>query len=454
MVLFWALLYGQTFFVLAVSIFFLVRRSVRLAIAHDLPLLAAFGVCEALVAWFPIWAGDTPTIEALWARLLLLGSGYAFLLAFAIQTLAPRRWLKKRLPSWWAILLTGGVLSLWGGSLLVARWVTGTYDGLWGDWEMIARYGLAFPGGLLGAVGLRRRTHRSVGRERVPLVRRYLRVAYLALVGVALLDGLIGPIGLPALATRVAVFRIGAFFSTPIAILRALCGAALTYGLMRVVGVVLDEMELWLESVERMQALSRERERIGRELHDGIIQSIYAAGLILEGARHNIPADPVVARSQLTRAIDSLNQTIQDIRSYIFDLRGELQDHDLEVGLRRILKDFRVNTLLETDFVVSGEPVHLLGLERRQHIFQITREALTNVARHARAKRVAVHLSYNHDGLELRIEDDGIGLPALPINSNGQGLRNMRERTRLLDGKLDLYTAPNEGMTITLNVPY
>ena len=454
MVLFWALVHGQAFFVLAVSVFFLVRRSVRLAIAHDLPLLAVFGICEALVAWFPIWAGDTPSVWALWARLLLLESGYAFLIAFAIQTLVPRRWMKERLSSWWAVLLVGGVLLIWGGSLLAARRVTGSYDGLWGDWEMIARYGLAFPGGLLGAVGLRRRTHRSVGRERVPLVRPYLRVAYLALVGIALLDGLIGPLGLPGLATRVAIFPASTSLSISVTILRALCGAALTYGLMQVVGVVLDEMELWLESVERMQALSRERERIGRELHDGIIQSIYASGLILEGARHNIPADPVVARSQLTRAIDSLNQTIQDIRSYIFDLRGELQDHDLEVGLRKILKDFRVNTLLETDFVVSGEPTHLLGLERRQHIFQIAREALTNVARHARAKRVEVHLSYNREGLELRIEDDGIGLSALPINSNGQGLRNMRERTLLLDGKLDLYTAPNEGMTITLNVPY
>jgi signal transduction histidine kinase len=296
--------------------------------------------------------------------------------------------------------------------------------------------------------------YRSIGRERLPRVKPYLYVAGLALGSFALFGGLIGPAApfLPALWLNETVWQQVTWI--PIALARCACGAALTYGIVRAVGIVLDEMATWLEGVERMQALSRERERIGRELHDGIIQSIYAAGLILEGAQHSITDDPAAARSQLTRAIASLNRTIQDIRRYIFDLRGELLDDDLETGLRKILRDFRINTMLETEFVVSGEPPRLLGAERRQHIFQIARETLTNVARHARARRVEVHLDYDSSALQLRISDDGIGLPALPIDSTGQGLRNIRERVRLLDGVLDLYTAPNEGMTLTLTVPY
>jgi two-component system sensor histidine kinase DevS len=222
---------------------------------------------------------------------------------------------------------------------------------------------------------------------------------------------------------------------------------------VRALGVVMSEIELWLESVEQRQALSRDRERIGRELHDGIIQSIYAAGLILEGARHSIPGEPDVARAQLTRAIESLNQTIQDIRRYIFDLRGEMPDDDLETGLSRMLKDFRVNTLLETEFIVEGEDKVRLGAERRQHIFQIVREALTNVARHAQARQVEVHLRYGANALQLRISDDGVGLSGLSTNK-GYGLRNIRERARLLDGMLDIDTASNKGMTLILTVPY
>ena len=87
------------------------------------------------------------------------------------------------------------------------------------------------------------------------------------------------------------------------------------------------------------------------------------------------------------------------------------------------------------------------------YIFQIARETLTNVARHAQARRVEVRLTYDDDMLELCLSDDGVGLSTPPSNG-GQGLRNIRERTRLLNGMLDIDTAPNEGLTIVLTVPY
>ncbi|MBE9472362.1 MAG: sensor histidine kinase, partial [Chloroflexi bacterium] len=290
-------------------------------------------------------------------------------------------------------------------------------------------------------------------RDRLPRVKPSLRFTWFALGFFALFGGLIGPAApfFPASwLNQEALLRA---LGIPISLFRGLCGIAITYGIVRALSVILREIELWLESVERRQALARERERIGRELHDGIIQSIYAAGLMLEGSRHSIPDEPEMARAQLTRAIGSLNQTIQDIRRYIFDLRGEMPHDDLEVGLSKMLRDFRVNTLLETEFAVEGEDTRVLGAERRQHIFQIAREALTNVARHAQARRVEVHLRYGTNALQLRISDDGVGLSALPING-GHGLRNIRERARLIDGLLDIDTAPNKGMTLILTVPY
>jgi len=215
----------------------------------------------------------------------------------------------------------------------------------------------------------------------------------------------------------------------------------------------LNEIEMWLESVEQMQALVDERERIGRELHDGIIQSIYASGLILEGARQEVVKDPEGAREQLTVAIENLNETIKDIRRYIFDLRGEMPQEDLETGLRDMLEEFHINTLLKTDLVVAGEQTRRLDAERRQHVLQIAREALTNVARHAYAQQVAIRLEYSPDALRLSLADDGVGLSSIP-SGNGHGLRNIRERTRLLNGRLDVDTAPGEGLKLVLTVPY
>jgi len=442
-----ALFYGQAFFVLGFSTLSLARRSARVEVARNLLLLAAFGFCEALVAWSPLWASDSSLLLS-WLRLLLLGTGYAFLLTFALQTFIS---LERRDQECWTI--AGGISAVWMIGLIVARVAGVPTERVLLDGEIIARYGLALPGGLLGAWGLRRQAYRTIGRERMGLVKVHLRVTGVALGAFALFGGLIGPAAPFFPANWLNQETLLQVTGVPISLIRGLCGVAITYGIVRTLSVILSEIELWLENAERRQVLVRERERIGRELHDGIIQSIYAAGLMLEGGQHSIADEPEVARYQLTRAIDSLNQTIQDIRRYIFDLRGERPADDLETGLNKMLDEFRVNTLLETNFVVEGESEGGLGAERRQHIFQIAREALTNVARHAQARRVEVCLQYNTSELQLIISDDGVGISNLPVNK-GHGLRNMRERARLVDGALDIDTRPNQGMTLTLAVPY
>ena len=445
-----ALLHGQVFFVLGFSIAFAVRRIAQLGITRGLVLMAVFGFCEALLAWSPAWFAS-PNPSALWPgwlRLLVMAVGYAFLLAFAIQTYVPygrRQW------GHWGV--AGGLFGLWLAGMVGFRLAGVPVERIWLGGEIAARYGLVLPAGLAGAWGLRRQTYRTIVREQLPLVKPHLRVAGIALGFFSLFGGLIGPAAPFFPANWFNEELLLQATGIPVSIFRGLCGIGMTYGVARALSVVWGELQTWLESMERMQALSRERERIGRELHDGTIQSIYAAGLMLEGARYSMASEPASARAQLTRAIESLNQTIKDIRRYIFDLRGEMPDDNLEAGLRKILKDFRINTLLETEFIVEGERARV-GPERRQHIFQIARETLTNVARHAQARRVEVSLCYGANELELSMSDDGIGLTALPINGRGQGMRNIRERTRLLDGALDMHTAPNEGLTLTLTVPY
>ncbi len=446
-----SLLHGQAFFVLGMSIIILSWRNARLKIARDLTPLAIFGFCETLLAWEPLLRGSGDAGGSHWL-LIVEAIGYAALLSFALQSYtAPERRDERR----WALLSALFLVWLLGVGLAIALGLDPAQVYLGG--ELAARYGMAFPGGLLGAWGLRRQTFQTIGGERLRLVKSHLRVTGLSMGVFGLLGGLVGPPApfFPANVLNRETFQ--AVTGIPLSLLLAICGAAITYGIVMSLSAVLNEIESWLEGMEQRQALARDRERIGRELHDGIIQSIYAAGLILEGARHNLKPEvnqPEAAREQLTRAIDGLNQTIRDIRRYIFDLRGEIPGDDLQSGLTRLLKEFHVNTLLETEFNVEGEEPRPLGSERRQHILQITREALTNVARHAQARRVEVHLNYGPSALQLRISDDGVGLAALPINNRGQGMRNIRERTRLIEGSLDIDTAPGRGLTLILTVPY
>ncbi len=444
------LMQGQAFFVLGISILLLTRRGIRLELAGELAPMAAFGFCEAAAAWASAWvhAAETPPSWLTWSRLGFFALGSALLLSFAVQIrLAGDRRARRR----W--LAAAGFFLLWalGLAVVASRGLSGEEVRLLG--EVGARYGLALPGGVLGAWMLRRETYRQTEPHRLRLAKRSIRISALGLLAFALFSGFVGPSAPFPLANVINDQLVLRATGVPIALLRALSGVALTLGVVRALGAILNEIEMWLESVERMQALVDERERIGRELHDGIIQSIYASGLILEGARQNIEENPDQAVGQLTHAIENLNETIRDIRRYIFDLRGELPQDDLETGLRKMLKDFRVNTLLEIDLGVSGEATNRFDAERRQHIFQIAREALTNVARHAHARKVQIDLQYGANALQLSVSDDGVGLSALP-SENGHGLRNIRERARLLNGMLDIDTAPQEGLSLVLTVPY
>jgi len=445
-----ALLHGQAFFVLGISTLLLTRRSIRLELAGELTPLATFGFCEAAVAWITAWLETTGVSPPwlVWCRLGVLAIGSALLLTFALQVYMPADGRNRR--RW---LVAGGLSLVWVLGFVIMRALGVSGERLRLIEEIGIRYSLVLPGGLLGAWVLRREMYRTIEPARLTLVKLPMRVGSVALGIFAIFGGLLGPAAPFFPASLVNEDLLLNATGVPVALFRALSGVGLTLSVVQTLSAVLNEIEMWLENVERRQALVDERERIGRELHDGIIQSIYASGLILEGARQNLAGDPDKARDQLTQAIDNLNVTIQDIRRYIFDLRGELSQDDLQTGLRKMLKDFRVNTLLETEFDVSGDGIRRFDAERRQHIFQIAREALTNVARHARARKVQVHVKYGANALQLSISDDGVGLSALP-SDNGHGLRNIRERTRLLNGMLDIDTAPEEGLNLVLTVPY
>lgn len=425
--------HGLTFFTLGVILMLLAPRSARLEVARRLPLLAMFGFLEAIIAW------DRALVPALEVgrftpplmRMVLAGGAYVFLLAFGLLVLGTPEHNPPARISFLAFVGSSWLLSM------VALLVTGlSASHVASLGETLARCGFGFPGGLLAAWGLRQQARRTMERHILRRVKWPLRIA-----GVSL-----GAFGLLAcLQTMID----GPLFP----ILYAISGTALTVTIARALNAVQAEIERWIERVEQSQALVADRERISRELHDGTIQAIYAAGLMLEGVNQLIPEEPTAAQEQLSHVMTSLNQAIQDIRRYIFDLRGKVPEADMRTGLEQLLRDFRVNTLLETELTVHGDGARPLRVERRGHIFQIVREVLSNTARHAQARKVEVDLAFRPDSLQLRIADDGVGIDQQNIGS-GQGLRNIRERVRLLEGELDMDSAPGEGVTVTLTVPY
>ncbi len=218
-------------------------------------------------------------------------------------------------------------------------------------------------------------------------------------------------------------------------------------------GITIENVVLQQQS-QRLAVLE-ERERIGMDLHDGIIQSIYAVGLALDYARVAIDEDPRQAKQKIEQAIDGLNKTIRDIRAYILDLRPrELYGNNLIQNLNRLVDEYRVNTLSEATITAPEDGIVGLPVSHATALFHICQEALANAAKHAHARRVDVRLWTTRDRVLLEVADNGEGFDLRKMSVTlGHGLSNMHIRARKVGGDVEITSAPGEGTTVLAWVP-
>jgi signal transduction histidine kinase len=218
-------------------------------------------------------------------------------------------------------------------------------------------------------------------------------------------------------------------------------------------GITIENANLHRQA--RRLAVLEERERIGMDLHDGIIQSIYGVGLALDYARVALDEDPREALQKIEQAIAGLNHTIQDIRSYILDLRPrQFMGKDLLDGLRRLVDEYRINTLAEATLTGPEDGLASLPTSHATALFHICQEALANSAKHARAKRTDVRLWTSRDRVLLEVADFGEGFDLRNMSVTlGHGLSNMHIRDRKVGGDVEISSAPGEGTTVLAWVP-
>jgi len=216
-------------------------------------------------------------------------------------------------------------------------------------------------------------------------------------------------------------------------------------------GVAIENARLH-EAVQYL-AVVDERERIGKDLHDGIIQSLYAISLSLEDVPELMADDANEAAGRVDRAIDNLNAAIADLRQFVVGLRPEHVDRTDFIGLLAMLADqVRRDGVVAVDLDLPAERVDLPA-HTRGEVLQIAREALSNTARHAGASTARVSLRREDHALRLVLSDDGSGFDrsvAAPVGHHG--LANMLDRAEALGGSLDL-ESDETGTTIIVMVP-
>ena len=205
----------------------------------------------------------------------------------------------------------------------------------------------------------------------------------------------------------------------------------------------------------RQLAVVDERLRISRDLHDGIIQSIYAVSLTLEDVADMVPTEPTEAVAQIDRSIDRLHTTIRDIRSFITGL-GAGPDLTLADALRHTVAELAPDPTLslELDLDAAARADGRLSPNATHELLQIAREALSNTMRHSGAEHASLRVRVAGTVVELEIEDDGRGFDAARRAEPGHmGLANLRDRAAAAGGRLDIATEPGRGTRIIFRLP-
>ena len=201
---------------------------------------------------------------------------------------------------------------------------------------------------------------------------------------------------------------------------------------------------------QRLHRLLEDRSRIGRDLHDGVLQSLYAIGLSIETSqrvRHNNNKETTITES---KTILQINQLIQEVRGMIRELEsGTVQEFDLSSELETLRATYEQTGRLGVKLDLQRNAIEVLTHEEEREILNIVREALSNCARHAHATRAVVSIRMRETRVRVSIHDDGIGFSPETGQPHGYGLANMEARAKKLGGTLRVQSKTGGGTHVT-----
>lgn len=445
--------YGLAFFILGLAIALQSRHSSRLDLARSLGWLAAFGFVHAFVEWGDLFIPlqttylSPPFIRGLEnLHLLLLGISFACLLEFGVALLEPLEH-----PAWLHGVAAGTLAAWFFVAFFPLRSWIQAFQAWYNAGNALARYFIGLPGGLLAAYALRKHTYQRIVPMNVPHIVRAMQTAGVSLAVYAVAAGvLVPPVGFfPGNWLNADTFS-RVFVITP-PIIRSLIGLVIAVSTIRALEIFDVETARQIEAIEEQQLLAAEHERIGRELHDGALQKVYTAGLLIQSAQKLAPAESPL-EGRLATAVAVLDDAIVDLRKNLGRLRtAKSYAVPLTQGLSDLAADPRFGSLVKIRLDLDLPTSEGYSSEQSSHILAIVQEALANTVRHAHARHVAIRARRVDGRLMLAVEDDGTGLPEQI--REGHGLRNMRDRAALLRGRLEVRPL-EKGASVILDIPW
>jgi len=199
----------------------------------------------------------------------------------------------------------------------------------------------------------------------------------------------------------------------------------------------------------RLSQLLEDRSRIGRDLHDCVLQSLYAIGLNIETSRRVQPSQTPEAKAADEMMIQQVNQLIHEVRGMIRELEsGTVQEFDLRTELFALCSTYEQSGCLRIKQDLQPSALEVLTNEEEREVLNIVREALSNCVRHAKASRAIVSVRKREGRIRVSVFDDGVGFSPASPQHRGYGLANMEARAKKLGGLLRIQSKIGQGTQI------
>lgn len=469
-------LYGLAFFSMGLLVMVEGGRSSDARLRRALRPLAAFGLVHAANEWIELYVLAAPLGQPIsgWLsglRLAMLAFSFVSLAGFGSYLLATSPAVSRLI-----LVVPLGLETVWVFGLFILR---GKYPAplIWDIADVWTRYSLAIPAALLAAIGLvvQQRVFRQAGLISFGRDALWAAVAFgwYGLVGQLFVQMTNLP---PSNVINLTLFEN--LFGFPVQLFRAAMAMLASFFVIRFLRAFQVETERQIASLQEARlkeaeqreamrgqlfkrvvaAQESERQRIARELHDETGQALTAIGLGLRGLTARVENDDKSRANQTLRQLQELTaHSLDELQRLIADLRpSHLDDLGLPAALRWYAHDVQERTQLYVQVEINGKerPVSSAG---KTALFRIAQEALTNVVKHANARKSWIKLSYGPKAVRVQVIDDGQGFDARSMNSSERpswGLTGMHERATLLGGKFALSSRLGEGTRVEVSIPY
>lgn len=455
-IIFLLLIYGYA--MITMGMFAVLQRDTKLIdlyLVKSLKFLGFFGITHGLSEWTTmiIRLELYPDLSILMTNInqITKAISFTFLLYFGLDMLPLREKYKKIVLK---IPIVSLVIYLGGFSLLIAKY---GLDNNLSDTKfniIMMRYIMGFLSCLISAVALYLNAWLIEKTKSIQISRRYKNLAGVFII-YGILEGILIAKGnfFPASLINRELF-VEYFHFTPLYI-KAFVGFIITFLLIKVIDTFTWEQEEKISQLEKNKIASKERRKLGLEIHDSIIQELYAAGLKIEYLTMNKDEDR--KRDILAEIKNDLNNAIKKTREFISTTAlGRIKLEDFNDNLTQLVHMFNENQSIKISLKCNISPytTGYLSPDKSTQIYYIIQEAISNVIKHSEADEASVLLEGRHDFLYITIIDNGKGISQESINSDMQfGISSMQDRAERAGGVF-IIRKPKKGTRLEIRIPW